>query len=206
MFAYLYHLLVAKGPDRVHSPFVFDLYFHTLRSKYRHYSFKSIEKKHSSESDKSSPLIGQSIFKIINKFSPQKILVISDYSEKICNYISTAKKSSSIDSILGDKISTSSITKRPNVQLKKIDTINLRETNYDLIVIDIITDEFDLNSKDIINCPIIINTNIKSNKFANKNWMNQQSSSTHNVQLDFFHFGVSIIRNEQKKEYFRLRL
>ena len=205
MPSYLLHLLTAKGPDRVHSPFVFDLYFHTLRGKYTHPSFALIETSHKNDSFNSDKIIGQSIFKIINKQKPAQVLLISDYSVKLYDYIKTSRKSTKVDCILGTKINHSLLSKNKDIQFHKSLNDIKDFSKYDLIISDTITTEFTPLPLDIYRCPKILITNIKTNKMANKNWLHSDSLD-HNIKIDFFHFGISTVRKHQKKEYFKLRL
>lgn len=204
MFSYLLHLLKSKGPDRVHSPFVFDLYFHTLRNKYKHYSFKSIEKKHHKDVSKSHHTIGESIFKIVNKFQPENILFISDYSLKNASYISKARKKTTIDCLISNTVNTENVKNQSNINI--VTQVQPQNKTYQLIVLDCKSNFIDFDLYSFTNNPIIILTNIQTNKAQQQCWNSSLQGTKYNIYLDFFYFGLTMHRKEQKTEYFLLRL
>lgn len=206
MFSYLTHLLKAKGPDRVHSPFVFDLYYHTLRNKYTHYSFKGIEKKYRSITNSSNKIIGESLFKIINKVKPQNILFVSDYSTKNALYISKARKKSTVNCIFHNSISTTDIEKQENIKISPTVSLKSVTSNTELIIIDNKSTNPAFEINDFNSAKMVIVTNVNTTQTAHKYWENLTKSNNYNIFINLYYFCIAIRRKEQGKEYFLLRL
>ena len=205
MFSYLLHLIRAKGPDRVHSPFVFDLYFHTLKNNYKHYSFNWIEKQDNGVT-KSENVIGESLFKIVNKFHPSNILFISESSTKNVLYISKARNKTMIDCFSTKNMNLKLIEKQKNINIITESQILNQNKRYEIIIIDLQTTFLKLDYSKFKNIPIIIITNINSDESQKKYWQKTLESEAYNIHLDFYYFGIALHRREQKKEYFLLRL
>jgi len=150
-------LITSKGPDRVHSPFVFDLYFYNLRQKTNYYAFQEIEKTYSNLS-RNQDLIGSNdlgagtshhgvtrkvgklvktssipskwgkiLFKITNKYQPKSILELGTAFGKSAAYLSMGCKKAQITSIEGD----ANIVKycKQNFKNLKINNINLLQSS-----------------------------------------------------------------------------
>lgn len=204
MLNYLSHLLQAKGPDRVHSPFVFDLYFHTLRCKYHHPCFSHFEKKFKTSTGSNKAIIDQSIFRIVNRLKPDNVLILSNTPLKVAHYISVARKKTHIDLLV-------TVTQKINSLLDQSQSIcaissHKIKNSYDLIILDLDYDYLTDHLITIQNSPIVIFHNKNTKRCTDSQIKLINKVLPHNITLNFFHFGMLFNRKEQKKEYFRLRL
>ena len=204
MLTYLLHLIKSKGPDRVHSPFIFDLYYHTLRNKYNHYSFKGIEKKYKRKKHNSNKIIGQSLFKIINKFKPISVLFISDYSTKNALYISQSRKKTLINLFLYNDLQSKKIITEKNITTLNLKELPSRLDNSEILILDNLSPVPHLNLSTIKKPKTIILT--KTGKNGKDYWNSIMKNKNYNVFINFYYFYIAIRRKEQGKEHFLLRL
>lgn len=132
LVSFLKYILTAKGPDRVHSPFVFNLYYYHLKNRNLFYDFKRIEdffkqkeqdkstiqandlgagtKHHSNRRvvgklTKTSSIPakwGEVLFKIANQVKPQNTLELGTAFGKSTAYIKSGFKQMKLTSIEGD--------------------------------------------------------------------------------------------------------
>ena len=172
ILSYIKYILTAKGPDRVHSPFVFNLYYYILKERDNFYPFRKIEQFYTSltrsktlikSSDKGAgtkyhginrvlgKLVktssipakwGEILFKLVNNLQPQEILELGTAFGKSSAYLSRAKKRSNVTSIEADP----RIHTEASKNLKKLGCKNVTLLNTEIqTYIDGLTDErFDL--------------------------------------------------------------
>lgn len=182
LFRHLKYILKAKGPDRIHSPFVFDLYYHTLLGNSVPYSAFSTEKQ--SYFNISEKFIGRNVIKIINKLKPQNIIFLRKENTNNHLYfkepINTTPTTILTQSEFSDKVSN-----------KKIDLLILESA---------ISENTNLKYENIT-CLIIY----KTNRDQLNNWKKISSLDCYNIVINCFYFGICINRPNQVKEYFRLR-
>lgn len=191
LFHYLKHLFTSKGPDRIHSPFVFDLYYYCLKSDLQHYSFKSIEQLFSKE--KQAPFIGESLFKIVNKLKPESTLYIHSLSHKHAYYCAEGYSKNII------YIKENIRTKYANIVYKDL----MPTQRLDFLVLDETDSKIDLKSTQ--NFKFIFISNIKLNKTSAQQWEILLQNPFYNIVLDCFYFGIVFHKPKQVKEYFKLR-
>ncbi len=190
---HLKHLLVSKWADRIHSPFVFDIYYYLLKGKEIPYCSKII--KQTFKLNGIDLLIGHCIFKLWHKLKPKTALCISNKPMANCLFITNAYKCK-ID-LLGD----TEIPKELIDQVQKIPSIT--KNKYDSVLIDI--NDTDLENLEFKKFEFILITHIHTDKKQAFTWGKIRNNTLHNVCLDFFYFGISFQRPNQADEYFRLR-
>jgi hypothetical protein len=120
IISYFFHLITAKGPDRVHSPFVFDLYYRVLRNKNRFYCFDELENKF----PQTDHFFYQQIFKVLNHLRIYLIDFQSDNEILLSSYFRFLP-----DKFKGNKNAISCL-----IIDKKVEEMNLEK--YEILMIN----------------------------------------------------------------------
>lgn len=208
-----YWLSAANGKGHgIHSPFVYQFVVDVLNDDRNFYAFENIE--HIVNADLNNKKFNRLLFKIVNYYQPNNILLIDETVGITTSYLALANTNATAYCYFTDvKKSLKArevISKCLAYNCKFIK--DLKEIKqYDLVYIDAqnnsqLNDIFQKLLPLIHTQTVLIFNNISSNKQIEAQWLQLQTNSSVTLTIDLFHIGLVFFRPENKiAQHFTIR-